>query len=608
MLLDSINSPADLKKIPENELGELAKEIRQVLITKLAAHGGHVGPNLGTVELEIAMHYVFNSPVDRLVFDVSHQSYTHKIITGRREAFTDPSKYDEDSGFTNPEESEHDWFNIGHTSTSISLASGLAKARDLAGDHYNVVTVIGDGSLSGGEAFEGFDVVGEMGTNFITIVNDNGMSIAENHGGLYKNLKALREGNGVASTNYFTAMGFDYRFLKDGNNVEELIAALRELKDIDHPVVLHICTEKGLGYEPAETHKEIWHWHNPFDIATGKTVHAAAGKLDEVQAATAAANNASAAADELASYEELSAQWLMDKIEHDPRFVVITSGTPMVVNFTKERRDKAGKQFVDVGIAEETAVAMASGLAKNGAIPVYAFSGTFVQRAYDQIMQDLCINDNPAVLLDFSSSVYGMNDVTHLSLCDIAMMGNIPNLVYLAPTCAEEYVAMLEWATTQRDHPVAIRVPATGMVVTGVKDTTDYSKLNTFSMTHRGSGVAIVGIGDFFPFAESLAKRLNEELGIDATLINPKFITGLDTAMLADLERDHTLVLTLEDGQLQGGFGEKIASFYGPTAMRVKNYGIQKSFPDRYVPAQLLAQNGVTLADMTDDVRKLIAE
>lgn len=591
MLLDHIDSPADLKKLPISRLPELAAEIRAVMLTKLGAHGGHVGPNLGTVELEIAMHYVFDSPRDRFVFDVSHQSYTHKILTGRREAFTDPAKYDEDSGYTNPSESEHDWFNMGHTSTSMSLASGLAKARDLTGGTCNVVAVIGDGSLSGGEAFEGFDVVGEMGTNFIAIVNDNEMSIAENHGGLYGHLRELRESEGLSRNNIFHALGFDYRYVERGNDVAALIEVLGAVKDIDHPIVVHVHTQKGRGFAPAVADKETWHWNGCFDPKTGSSTRLAAD----------------ADSDGCESYEDLTGAWLLNRMREDPRVVAITSGTPTVMGFTPSMRRKAGKQFVDVGIAEEQAVAMASGIARGGGIPIYGFCSTFVQRAYDQLIQDLCVNGNPAVLLSFDASVYAMNDVTHLGFYDIAMMGNIPNLVYLAPTCKEEYFAMLDWAVTQRERPVAIRVPVYGGVVSrGMPDTTDYRRLNRYEVTRRGRDVAVIGLGDFYGLGERAVDALDTELGVKATLINPKFITGLDRGLLDGLQVDHRVTVTLEDGQLEGGFGEKIAAYYGPTAMRVKTYGVAKSFPDRYDPDRLLADNGVTVPAIVADIRRML--
>lgn len=585
MYLEKINSPEDVKKLSIEELNVLSSEIREILLQKLSEHGGHIGPNLGIVELTVALHYVFNSPKDKIVYDVSHQSYVHKMLTGRKDAFIDSSKYDDVSGYSNPDESAHDFFTIGHTSTSISLACGLAKARDLKKENDNIIALIGDGSLSGGEAYEGLNNAAEEGTNMIVIVNDNDMSIAENHGGLYNNLRELRESEGKCENNFFKAMGFDYYYVNDGHDFEKLISTFKEVKDADHPVVVHIHTIKGKGYAPAEQNKEMWHWGMPFEIETGKS-KINMGGTD--------------------SYENMTAEYLLDLMKKDPKVAAITSGTPGVFGFNRERRLQAGKQFIDVGIAEEHAVALASGIAENGGKPVYGVYSTFIQRAYDQISQDLCINNNSAVILVFAASVYGMNDVTHLGIYDIAMIGNIPNLVYLAPTCKEEYFAMLDWAINQNEHPVSIRVPATGVVESGVEDTTDYSKLNKYKVTKSGKDVAVIALGNFYSRGEQVVKALSEECNIEATLINPKYITGLDEELLESLKKDHKVVVTIEDGMLEGGFGQKIASFYGATDMKVKNYGIKKSFPDRYVADELLRENGMTVEQIVDDVKNLL--
>ncbi|MDO5516242.1 MAG: 1-deoxy-D-xylulose-5-phosphate synthase [Clostridium sp.] len=584
MLLERINSPEDLKKLSLDELNALSSEMRETLLQKLSAHGGHIGPNLGTVELIIAMHYVFNSPEDKFVFDVSHQSYVHKMITGRKQAFLDKEYYDEVSGYTNPNESEHDWFNIGHTSTSISLASGLAKGRDLKGDDENIVAVIGDGSLSGGEAYEGLNTVVETGTNMIVIVNDNDMSIAENHGGLYKNLRDLRESKGTIPCNFFKAMGFDYYYVEEGNNVNALIDVLSKVKDADHPVLVHIHTIKGKGYEPAETNREMWHAGGPFDREKGEYLYPMGSPE---------------------SYAGKTAEFLMKAIKEDPTVAVVNAGTPGGFGFIEPWRKEAGKQYVDVGIAEEQAVAMISGMAKNGAKPVFCVYSTFAQRTYDQLNQDLCLNNNPAVMLVYLASVYGMNDESHLGIFDIPMMSNIPNLVYLAPTNIEEHLAMLKWAMDQKEHPVAIRVPATSLVSSGKEDTTDYSILNKFEVTKEGKDVAIVALGNFYGLGEAVVNKLSEE-GINSTLINPKFITGLDEELLESLKKDHKMVITLEDGILEGGFGQKIASFYGVSDMKVKNYGIKKSFPDRYVAEELLRENGISVEQIVNDIKNEI--
>ena len=583
-VLNKINEPKDLKGLSKEELEKLSKEIREILLKKLSIHGGHFGPNFGMVEAIIAMHYVFESPKDKFVFDVSHQSYPHKILTGRKDAFIYEEKYDEVTGYTNPNESEHDLFNVGHTSTSISLASGLVKARDLKGENYNVVAVIGDGSLSGGEALEGLDFAGEQKSNFIIIVNDNDMSIAENHGGLYKNLKQLRETNGTCECNLFKAMGLDYVYVKEGNNIDELIKTLSKVKDIDHPIVVHINTQKGKGYKLAEENKENWHWTMPFDIETGKSKITFDGE----------------------DYGDLTGKYLLEKMKKDPKVVAIVAGVPTNIGFTKDRRIEAGKQFVDVGIAEEHAVALASGIAKNGGKPIFATYSSFIQRTYDQISQDLCINNNPATILVNGASAYGMNDVTHLGIYDIPMISNIPNIVYLAPTSKEEYFAMLDWSIEQTEHPVAIRIPANGVISDERKVDTDYSNINKFKVEEKGEKVAILALGDFYQLGEEVSKELKEKLNVNATLINPRYITGLDKELLEELKANHDIVITLEDGILQGGFGEKIASFYGDSDIKVKNYGIEKAFYDRYDVNELLKANRITKEQITEDIEKMI--
>lgn len=586
MYIEKVNSPADVKKLSVGELNELSGEIRRVLLNKLSTHGGHVGPNLGMVEATIALHYVFDSPTDKIVYDVSHQSYAHKILTGRRAAFMNADEYDEVSGYSEPSESEHDFFVIGHTSTSVSLASGLAKARDLKGETGNVIAVIGDGSLSGGEAFEGLNVGAELGTNFIVIVNDNQMSIAENHGGLYRNLQQLRETDGQAPCNYFKAMGYDYLYVKDGNDVEQLIEAFRTVKDVNHPVVVHINTLKGKGYKLAEEQKERFHYSAPFDLETGNLT----GEPGEGE-----------------DYADLTADYLLQEMKKDPTVVGITAGTPTVFGFTPERRKEAGRQFIDMGIAEEQAVAMASAIAAGGGKPVFGVYSTFIQRAYDQLSQDLCINNNPALILVFWGSLSSMNDVTHICLFDIPVIGNIPNMVYLAPTCREEYMAMLEWGIRQTEHPVAIRVPANGVIRRDIEPEKDYGKtLNRYEVSHRGEKVAILGLGSFYQLGEAVAARLKEEKGVDATLVNPRYITGVDEALLDDLKQDHTLVITLEDGVLDGGFGEKIARYYGPSDMKVLNYGVKKEFIDRYDVEEQMKKNRLTVPQIVEDICKLV--
>ncbi|GAB0474716.1 1-deoxy-D-xylulose-5-phosphate synthase [Alistipes indistinctus] len=585
MYIEKIDSPKDVKRLSVGQLNGLAGEIRQALLAKLSAHGGHIGPNLGMVEAAIALHYVFDSPKDKMVYDVSHQSYVHKMLTGRNAAFLDPARYDEVSGYTNPLESEHDFFTVGHTSTSVSLACGLAKARDLKGDAENIIAVIGDGSLSGGEAYEGLSNAGEMGTNLIVVVNDNEMSIAENHGGLYQNLKALRDSDGKAECNFFRALGLDYLYVRDGNDVAALIEVFNRVKNTPRPTVVHIHTLKGRGYALAEADRERFHWGMPFDLATG-----------------APKSEAGAAED----YGDLTGRFLLERMAKDPTLVAITSGPPAVMGFTPERRKQAGRQFVDVGIAEEHAVALASGIAANGGRPVYGVYSTFIQRCYDQLSQDLCINGNPAVIPVFMGTIAGMNDVTHLGFFDIPLISNIPNMVYLAPTCKEEYFAMLGWAIRQREYPVAVRVPGATVVESGRNFDTDYSELNRYRLTRRGDTVAVVALGSFYALGEAVTDKLRADAGIDATLINPRYITGVDEQMLDALKADHRIVVTLEDGVLDGGFGEKIARYYGDSDMRVLNYGVRKEFADRYAIGELLEKNRLTDAQIVEDIRFLL--
>lgn len=580
MYLEKINQPSDIRSLRYEELDQLAAEMRKALLHKLSKNGGHFGPNFGMVEATIALHYVFNSPVDKFVFDVSHQSYCHKMLTGRKEAFLSEEHFHDVSGYTNPEESEHDFFNVGHTSTSVSLACGLAKARDLKGDKENIVAVIGDGSLSGGEALEGIDFASELESNFIIIVNDNDMSIAENHGGLYKNLKELRESNGTAACNLFKAMGLDYVYLDEGNDIPKLIDTFEKVKDIDHPIVVHIHTQKGKGYKPAEEHKEDWHWCMPFDTETGK----------------------STVSFDSADYGQLTCDHLMDKMKKDPKVVTIVAAVPTNIGFTEDKRQEAGKQFVDVGIAEEHAIAMASGIAKNGGKPVFATHSSFMQRTYDQLSQDLCINENPATILVNTASIYGMNDVTHLGIYDIPLISNIPNMVYLAPTNKQEYFAMLDWSIEQDQYPVAIRIPCNGVISTTEDVDTDYSDLNKYQIKISGSNIAILALGNFFDIGEKLAKAVLEKTGVMPTLINPRYITGLDEELLENLKKDHTIVITLEDGILDGGFGEKIARFYGPSDVKVYNYGIKKEFLDRYAIEDVLKENHLTVPQILEDV------
>mgnify|MGYP000233471006 FL=1 len=583
MILDKVNSPDDLKKLSVREMNTLSDEMRELIIKKVNTTGGHMGPNLGIIEATIAMHYVFNSPVDKIVFDVSHQCYPHKILTGRKEGFTDPDKYHKYTGYTAPEESEHDIFKVGHTSTSVSLATGLAKARDLKGGKSNVIALIGDGSLSGGEAFEGLDNAADLNSNIIVVVNDNDMSIAENHGGLYRNLKELRDTKGKAECNFFKSLGFDYLYVDEGNNIEKLIEAFQRVKDIEHPVVVHIRTLKGHGLAAAEQNKEAFHWILP-------------GTLDEKPSQTVEFSE---------DYNSVTNDFIKRKAKENSSFIVVNPATPGVHGFTPDFREKLGKQYTDVGIAEEHAVAYCSALAKAGAKPILAIMTSFVQRTYDQLSQDLCLNNSPLTMLVYWGGLSN-GDATHLGSFDIPLISNIPNIVYLAPANKEEYLAMLEYSYSQNERPVAIRVPNVPLVSTGREDKTDYSILNKFKVEEKGSKVAILGLGNFFGLAKDVKQELKEKLNIDATLINPRFITGVDEELLESLKTNHNIVITLEDGVLDGGFGEKITRFYGNSDMKVLNFGGKKEFTDRVPLDELYKRYHLTKELITEDVKNCL--
>lgn len=593
MLLTQTTTPEDVKALNRAELPQLCDEIRHAILESSAAVGGHVAPNLGVVELTVALHRVFNSPIDKIVFDVSHQTYAHKALTGRAYTYIDPERYGEASGFANPDESEHDLFAMGHTSTSVSLGCGLAHARDLAGDTYNVITVIGDGSLSGGLAFEGFNNAAELDSNLIIIVNDNDQSIAENHGGLYRNLAELRASNGTCERNIFRAMGLDYRYLDAGNDVLALVDALQELRNIDHPIVLHVSTSKGKGFKPAQSDPERWHHVGPFDMATGRKL--CPGHPSEPAPRT---------------YADITGEALSTAIERDPQVVGITAATPYIMGFTPELRAAAGKQFVDVGIAEEHAVTFATALARSGAKPVFGVYGTFLQRAYDELWHDLCLNDAPATILVFGASIFGTTSETHLSFFDISMLGALPNMHYLAPVCMEEYLSMLSWSLDHREHPVAIRVPGIGLVSRpdlAPAENTDYSAV-CYNVVRQGRDVAVLALGDFFELGERVANRLAAEYGIEATLVNPRFATELDHEFLDSLAAEHRVVVTLEDGILDGGWGERVACYLACTPLRTRTFGIAKGFHDRYDPNELLAQNGMTVENMAAEAARLLNE
>ncbi|CDE56791.1 putative 1-deoxy-D-xylulose-5-phosphate synthase [Prevotella sp. CAG:873] len=587
MYIEKIKSPADLKKLDIEALKIVADETRQAVLNRVSKHGGHVGPNLGFVEATVALHYVFDAPKDKLVFDVSHQSYPHKILTGRAAGFLgDLDDMNAISGYSSPAESPiYDNFEVGHTSTSISLATGLQKARDIKGTDENIIAVIGDGSLSGGEAFEGLDEASELGTGIIIVVNDNEMSIAENHGGIYKNLRALRQSNGQCEHNWFKAWGFEYHYLEEGNDIARLIKVFESVKGTKRPTVVHIHTEKGHGFAPAVEDKETWHWSMPFNIADGSLLNPPTGE----------------------SYDRLFSDWMLREMKRDKTLIAVTAGTPTAAGFTPAKRREAGAQHIDMGIAEEQAAAMISGMAKGGLHPVWTVYSTFIQRTYDQIAQDLCINSNPAVINVVGGGTASMNDITHICLFDIPMLCSIPNLIYLAPTTCEEYFAMLRWAIDQDRKPIAIRVPSNGVNHTAEPVDTEYSYTPQYKVTRQGSLVAIIAAGSFYQKGENVADILAAK-GINATLINPRYLNAVDAETLDSLKAEHRLIVTLEDGCKDGGFGERIASYYGTSDMKVLVSGVKKDLYDRYNLRQLLADNRLLDEQIVDDILATIAD
>lgn len=589
MILDHIASPADVHSLDDAQLVELCSQLRESILSYCSRQGGHVAPNLATVELTVALHHVFDAPVDKIVFDVSHQTYAHKMLTGRAAAFKDPARASEVSGFSNPRESAYDLFSMGHTSTSVSLACGLAMARDLADENYRAVAVIGDGALSGGLAFEGLDAAGEMDSGLIIVINDNDQSIAENHGGLYRCMARLRASGGTSPDNPFRALGLDYRYLEQGNDVLALVHALEEIRDTDHPVVLHVHTKKGAGFKPAEDDPEAWHHVGPFP-------------LDATVPASAHGSGT--------TYAQITGERLMEAIERDPNVVAISAGTPYIMGFDPQRRAQAGRNFVDVGIAEEHAVTCSAALAAAGASPVFGVYGVFLQRTYDQLWHDVCLNGAPVTILDFGASVFGTTAETHLSFFDLSMLSNLPNLVCLAPCCQEEYLSMLDWAIAQTSAPVLIRVPGAGVISRpdlAPAGPVDWSK-PVYQTVREGERLAILGLGDFLPFAEQVADAVADAFGFSPTVINPRIASAVDERSLEHIAASHQVLITLEDGILEGGWGQQVVSSIAETGIRMKSYGVSKSegFPDRYQPRELLVRHGMSIDGILADVATML--
>ena len=582
MELTNIQIPSDLRDCSIAELEVIAQHIRNLIIHRTSHIGGHIGSSLGATDIIVALHHVFGTDNAQFVFDISHQSYAHKILTGRHQGFIDENQFHTVSGYSNPDESTHDPFHLGHASTSLSLTAGLMIGRDLQHKTQPIVTMIGDGALSGGEAYEALNHLATMSSQCLIIINDNEQSIAENHGGLYSHLQQLRDTHGESPNNLFKALGFSYRYVDDGNSLESLIHALKNCKDETTPTVLHIHTTKGHGYDKAIANPEGFHNPSGFDIDTGETKKRYTN-----------------------SYESIVAKQLIETLDQNKAACIVTAATPGGFCLTKDIREKLGAQYIDVGIAEEHATTLLAGIAHNGGTPILPIYSTFLQRAYDQIINDLCINNSNALILVYRASIYGNKDMTHLGFNDITMLGNMPNLMYLAPTTVEELESSIRYGLEHHNHPIAIRIPV-GVPIndTAQSDTID-KPVTSYAVTQSGNTIAIIGIGNFYHKAVELSHAIRETTHISPTIIKPLCISSLDTDTLNELTKDHHIVITLEDGELEGGYGQKIASYYGKTSMKVLNYGISKQFYDRYKPEDVLQQNHLDFEHILDDIRNV---
>ena len=571
-LLNKISGPQDLKKLSIAQMQQLAQEIRTLILEKDAAEGGHLGPDLGIVEATIAYHYVFDAPKDKIVWDVSHQTYPHKMLTGRALAWLDPDHYEDVTPYSNPDESPYDYYAVGHTSTSIGLATGMAKARDLMGNHENIMALIGDGSMTGGLAYEGLNNAAIEKHNLVVVVNDNQMSIDENVGGLVTALKKLRDSNGETKENPFTAMGFDYRYVADGNDIKSMIEAFKAVKDVDHPILLHINTLKGKGYKPAIDEEEAHHWVMPFDLKTDKPL---------------------APASEAPTANSVALDVVSEEIEKGTNLMAINAAIPGVFGLDKIK-NKYPDHYTDVGIAEQESVAFAAGAAKEGAVPVLFENSTFLQRAFDQLSHDVAANDLPVVIMVAGGGISGTSK-THLGIFDQVMISNLPNWIYLAPTNLAEEKAMMTWAIKQRKHPVAIKMPTKAVPENGDAQE-DYSEI-TYQIK-PGKDVAILALGDMYAIlGEKVAQELN------ATLVNPVSANILDKDALDKLAKENKVIVTIEDNTLDGGFGEKVASYLGDKDVKVLNYGQKRVYTDQTPLKDILKDNRMTVEQIVEDIK-----
>ncbi|MBQ3599808.1 MAG: 1-deoxy-D-xylulose-5-phosphate synthase [Lachnospiraceae bacterium] len=569
-ILDRIKEPNDIKKIPKEEREQLASEIREFLLEKVSKTGGHLSSNLGVVELTMALHLFLDFPEDKLVWDVGHQSYVHKILTGRKQGFENLRQLDGMSGFPKSGESDTDAFNTGHSSTSISATLGMAKARDLQGKKNKVVAVIGDGALSGGMAYEALNNAARLHTNMIVILNDNNMSISENVGGMasylgkirtdirYSNLKVGVEntilkipkvGNALVKKvrcskesikrliipgMLFEDMGITYLGPIDGHNIQDILDMLCRAYMVKGPVLVHVITKKGKGYRIAEKYPSVFHGVNPFRVETGKTISKKGGL----------------------SYTDVFSNKLLQLAKENQRITAITAAMPSGTGLSAFK-EKYPRRFIDVGIAEEHAVTFAAGMAKAGMIPVVAIYSTFMQRAYDQILHDVCLGKLPVIFILDRAGIVGNDGETHQGIFDISFMGNIPNLAILAPKNGKELENMLEFAI-EFHNPIAIRFPR-GTVYTGLGEYQQPIELGKSEIIRKGKRVALLALGSMVKHAQKVSELLLQH-GIEATLVNVRFAKPIDETLLLELEKEHDIYVTMEENVAWGGYGQQVSS------------------------------------------------
>lgn len=590
MVLDKIRKENDIKKLDEEQLKELADEIRQFLIEKISRTGGHLASNLGVVELTMALHLTLNFPEDKLIWDVGHQSYTHKLLTGRKDGFDDLRKYGGMSGFPKRKESPCDAFDTGHSSTSISAGLGYVAARELLGEEHSVVSVIGDGSLTGGMAYEALNNASRLKSNFIIVLNDNNMSISENVGGMSKYLNGLRTAQaytelkkGVEDTlkripgrgdrivsqirktksgikqlfvpgMFFEDMDITYLGPVDGHDIRKLVKVLREAKRVDHAVLVHVITKKGKGYAPAEENPAKFHGLGPFDIETGEPKEA--GGPD--------------------SYTQVFSKVLLDIAKRDEKVAAITAamadGTGLAA-FAK----RFPQRFFDVGIAEEHAMTFAAGLAAGGMKPVFAVYSSFLQRAYDQALHDVCLQDLPVVIAVDRAGLVGSDGETHQGVFDLSFLTTIPNMTVISPKNRWEMADMLRFAMDFR-HPVAIRYPR-GAAYEGMRQFRAPIEYGKSEVIYEEEDIAIIFVGHMAELAESVRRSL-KATGYNCSLINARFVKPLDEKLLEELAKDHELFVTIEENVITGGFGEQVMDYVSRAALdvQVRNIGISDEY------------------------------